>query len=64
LIPETEACAGWNAQGIEKLRERTLAEWASYNHQVNQLPEEIRSRYLRIQQQAFDRHATRAGTSN
>jgi len=60
LIPETETCAGWNAQAIEKLWGDTLAEWAKYNHQVRQLPDDIRERYLRIQKQAFER-ARKAG---
>jgi hypothetical protein len=55
LIPETETCAGWNAQGIEQLWEQTLAEWSRYQHQVSRLPEEIRARYLRIQQEAMQR---------
>ena len=55
LIPETETCAGWNAQGIETLWEQTLAEWAKYNHQVRMLPDDIRERYLRIQQEAVVR---------
>ena len=60
LIPETETCAGWNAQAIEKLWGDTLAEWSKYNHQVRQLPDDIRERYLRIQKQAFER-ARQAG---
>lgn len=55
LIPESETCAGWNAQAIEKLWEQTLAEWTRYRYQVNLLPDKIRERYLRIQQAAFER---------
>lgn len=60
LIPETETCAGWNAQAIEQLWEKTTNEWSRYNRSVNELPEDIRSRYLRIQQEAIER-ARRAG---
>jgi hypothetical protein len=55
LIPETETCAGWNAQGIERLWEQTLAEWNKYQHQVARLPDDVRVRYLRIQQEAMQR---------
>jgi len=55
LIPESETCVGWNAQAIEQLWEKTSAEWTKYSHSVNGLPEDIRSRYLRIQQAAFER---------
>ena len=60
LIPETETCAGWNAAAIEKLWEQTLAEWDRYQHQVSLLPDDIRERYLRIQQAAVER-ARKAG---
>jgi hypothetical protein len=55
LIPETETCAGWNALAIEQLWEKTNTAWGKYNHRVNELPEEIRTRYLRIQQAALER---------
>jgi hypothetical protein len=55
IIPETETCAGWNTQGLEDLWNKTHAEWEKYGRQVNQLPEDIRERYLRIQREAFDR---------
>jgi len=60
LIPESETCAGWNAQAIEQLWEKTSAMWDRYNHRVNDLPGDIRDRYLRIQQAAF-RQARAAG---
>lgn len=55
LIPETETCAGWNHLAIEQLWEKTSVEWGKYNHRVNDLPEDIRASYLRIQQAAVDR---------
>ena len=54
IIPETETCAGWNTQRLEDLWTRTHDEWEKYGHQVNQLPEDIRERYMRIQREAFD----------
>jgi hypothetical protein len=55
LIPESETCAGWNAQAIQQLWEKTTSEWSRYGNRVNDLPEEIRERYLRIQQDAVKR---------
>lgn len=55
IIPETETCAGWNTQGLQDLWNKTHDEWEKYGRQVNQLPEDIRERYLRIQREAFDR---------
>ncbi|HSG11457.1 MAG TPA: hypothetical protein VLB10_06900 [Gammaproteobacteria bacterium] len=55
IIPETETCAGWNTQGLEDLWNKTHVEWEKYGRQVNQLPEDIRERYMRIQRAAFDR---------
>jgi hypothetical protein len=55
IIPETETCAGWNTQRLEDLWTRTHDEWEKYGHQVNQLPEDIRERYMRIQREAFDK---------
>jgi len=42
-------------QAITDLWNKTHAEWEKYGHQVNQLPEDIRERYLRIQKEAFKR---------
>jgi hypothetical protein len=55
IIPETETCAGWNTQALQDLWTRTHDEWEKYGHQVSQLPEEIRERYMRIQRNAFDK---------
>lgn len=60
IIPETETCAGWNTQRLEDLWTKTHEEWEKYGHQVNQLPGDIRERYLRIQREAFD-NARKAG---
>ena len=60
IIPETETCAGWTTQRLEDLWNKTHEEWEKYGHQVNQLPDDIRERYLRIQREAFD-NARKAG---
>ncbi|MGB5259996.1 MAG: hypothetical protein WBO34_05665 [Gammaproteobacteria bacterium] len=55
IIPETETCAGWQQAALEDLWNKTHTEWEKYGYQVNQLPEDIRDRYMRIQREAFDR---------
>jgi hypothetical protein len=54
LIPEDETCEGWMAQGIEDLWHKVSAEWEKYGFLVSNLPEELRQKYLRIQQQAME----------
>lgn len=55
LIEETETCAGWLPQGIEDLWRKVDEEWEKYGFRVSELPEEIRARFLRIQQEAVAR---------
>ncbi|MGB5337848.1 MAG: hypothetical protein WBO06_02010 [Gammaproteobacteria bacterium] len=55
IIPETETCAGWQTAALEDLWTKTHAEWEKYGHKVNQLPEDIRERFMRIHREAFDR---------
>jgi len=55
LIPETETCAGWLPQGIEDLWRKVQGEWGKYGYQVNELPEDLRARFLRIQAEAVQR---------
>jgi Cu2+-containing amine oxidase len=55
IIPENETCAGWNTQALEDLWTKTHEEWEKYGHQVNNLPDDIRERYMRIQKDAFQR---------
>ncbi len=55
LIPETETCEGWNAQGLETLWEKVDAEWEKYGFRVGNLPPDLRERFMQIQQEAFDR---------
>lgn len=53
LLAESETCEGWLAAGIEKLWEQVQQRWADYGYQVGNLPDEIRERYLRIQDAAL-----------
>ncbi len=60
IIPETETCAGWTPQGIERLWEQVDREWEKYGFQVGRLPEDLRERFMRIQDEAV-RRARAAG---
>ena len=54
LIPEDETCEGWMVQGIEDLWRRVNEEWEKYGFRVANLPEDVKARYLRIQQRAVE----------
>lgn len=62
LIDESETCEGWLSHGIEDLWRRVQDEWEKYDFRVNNLPEAVRERYLRIQDDAL-RRAREAGWS-
>lgn len=55
LLPETETCAGWTPQGVEDLWHKVSAEWDKYGFLVSNLPDEMKQRYLRIQEDAVTR---------
>lgn len=55
LIPEDETCEGWLPQGIEQLWMQVNEEWEKYGFRVAELPEELRERFLRIQNEAIER---------
>lgn len=52
IIPETETCEGWMAAGIEDLWRKNQLEWEKVGFRVGAMPEEVRERFLRIQQHA------------
>ena len=60
LIPETETCEGWLPQGIEDLWRRVNDEWEKYGFRVSNLPEDLRERFMRIQDEALEK-AKKAG---
>jgi len=60
IIPETETCEGWLVQGIEDLWRKVNTEWEKYGFQVNQLPDDLREKFMRIQSEAMAR-AKQAG---
>lgn len=55
MIPVHETCAGWTAQNIEKLWEQVQQHWREYGFSVSRLPEELRIRYLALQESAIAR---------
>ncbi|TDY04221.1 hypothetical protein [Thiohalophilus thiocyanatoxydans] len=55
LIPETETCEGWLPQGIDDLWGKVNSEWEKYGFQVSNLPDELREKFMRIQDEAFQR---------
>ena len=55
LIPETETCEGWMAQGVEDLWRKVNDEWEKYGFSVRNMPEELQEKYMRIQKEAIAR---------
>lgn len=55
LIPETQTCEGWLAQGLEDLWRQVNSEWEKYGFLVSNLPPEIQERFYRIQNEAMSR---------
>lgn len=60
LLPESETCEGWLVAGLEALWGKVQERWAAYGYRVAALPDDVRERYLRIQQAALA-HAKAAG---
>ena len=55
LIPETETCEGWTAQGVNALYDKVTREWDKYGHLVSNLPPELRERHRAIYDAAVAR---------
>ena len=53
IIPESETCEGWVAQGIESLWIKVDKQWERYGFLVSNLPEALRQRFIRIHNKAF-----------
>lgn len=58
LIPETETCEGWLAQGLEDLWQKVNNEWQKYGFLVKNLPPELQEKFLRIQTEAMAKAKT------
>ncbi len=52
IIPDSEICAGWTAQGIEALYDKVSAAWEPYGHLASNLPQDLRERHQRIYEAA------------
>lgn len=55
LIPETETCEGWLPQGIDDLWGKVNSEWEKYGFLVSNLPDDLREKFMRIQDDAVQR---------
>jgi hypothetical protein len=55
LIPESETCEGWLAQGVEDLWVKVNKEWEKYGFLVRNLPPELQEKFMRIQTEAVAR---------
>lgn len=55
IIPETETCEGWLAQAIESLWASVDSQWEKYGFLVSNLPDELRERFMRIQNDAYEK---------
>lgn len=52
IIDENETCEGWLLAGIEDLWGKVHAEWEKHGFLVNNLPEDVREKYMKIQTKA------------
>lgn len=55
IIPETETCEGWLHDGLQDLWVKNNTEWEKYGFMVGNMPEELRERFIRIQNEAIKR---------
>lgn len=55
ILPETQTCEGWMPQAFEDLWDKVHQAWEPYGFKVSNLPDDIRERYLRIQNEAVER---------
>ncbi len=55
IIEESETCEDWLPQGIEDLWKKVNLEWEKYGFLVGNLPDELRERFMRIQNEAMEK---------
>lgn len=48
ILDETETCAGWSYQQIDRLYDQVTQAWQPYGHLVSNLPDELRARHAEI----------------
>ncbi len=59
LIPETEECAGWDLQRMQKLMAQIEQIWDQYGNLPSRLPPELRERHAKLYDLATERAKTR-----
>jgi hypothetical protein len=55
LIPESEDCAGWDLQRMQKLMNEVQARWDEYGNLPSRLPSELRERHAQLYDKATER---------
>ena len=55
LIPETEDCAGWDLQRMQKLMDQVGQIWDQYGNLPSRLPDEMRQRHADLYARATER---------
>jgi hypothetical protein len=55
LIPETEDCAGWDLQRMQKLMGQVEQVWDQYGNLPSRLPPELRERHAKLYDMATER---------
>lgn len=53
LIPESETCANWTHDRLEKLYDQVTEAWRPYGNLASRLPDELRARHERIYAEAI-----------
>ncbi|MFP5381297.1 MAG: hypothetical protein ACLGG4_03460 [Gammaproteobacteria bacterium] len=59
LIPETEDCAGWDLQRMQKLTDEVEREWDKYGNLPSLLPPDLRARHAALYEMATVRARSR-----
>ncbi|MBC8338422.1 MAG: hypothetical protein H8E39_06995 [Alphaproteobacteria bacterium] len=52
ILAESETCENWTMQGLQDLWDKVNARWGEYGFKVQNLPDDIRERFDRIQEDA------------
>jgi len=58
ILPETEDCAGWDLQRMQKLMGEVEQEWDKYGSLPSFLPPELRQRHAELYEKATERAKT------
>ena len=59
ILPETEDCAGWDLQRMQKLMGEVEQEWDKYGSLPSFLPPELRQRHAELYEKATERAKAR-----